>query len=88
MHKKGEVNGSTRLGIKKAGSGRLDNSSGTNATGAGFDMHCAAVTGDHPDSLQIGQPAASGLIMGVADIISGSGTFATKFTITGHDIFS
>ena len=81
------MNGSTRLWVP-TGSGRLDNSSGTDAAGAGIDMRSAAITGHCPNSLQIGQPTTTGLVMGVADIISGSRAFATNFTITGHDIFS
>jgi hypothetical protein len=69
-------------------SGWLDDSPGTNATGADFNMCSAAITGDRPNSLQIGQPAATGLVMGVADIISGRGAFATNFTISGHNSIS
>jgi hypothetical protein len=76
------------LVMKKPGSGRLNNSPGTNTTGADLDMHRAAITGHHSNVLQVGQPAATGLVMGVADVIPGRGAFATNFTITGHDIFS
>ena len=72
----------------KTGSGRFNNSTGTDTAGTGLHMHGGTITGYHMNSLQIGQPAATGFIMGVANVVSGSGTFATNFTITSHDIFS
>jgi hypothetical protein len=51
-------------------------------------MHGTTVTGEHPHSLQIGQPTTTGLIMGVADVVSCRGAFATNFTSTGHDSIS
>jgi hypothetical protein len=87
--KKGRDDKSTRPYItNKAGSGRLDNGARADATGAGVDVHGAAVGGDHANSLQIGQPATTGLVMGVADVVPGSGAFATNLTITGHDDIS
>ena len=66
------------------GSGRFDYSSGTDTAGAGINANGAAIAGDHADTLQVGQPAATGFIMGVADVVSGGRAFATNFTITGH----
>jgi hypothetical protein len=86
--KKGEMKRSTRLSQKKRGSGRLDNSPGTDAAGADIGMHGAAAAGEHPHSLEVGQPTATGLIMGVADVISRRGAFAANFTSTGHDRIS
>jgi hypothetical protein len=71
--------------MEQTGSGGLNNSPGTNATGADFNVRRTAIPGNRPDSLQVRQPAATGLVMGVADIISGRGAFATNFTISGHN---
>jgi hypothetical protein len=47
-------------------------------------MHSTAIAVEHPNSLQVRQPATTGLIMGVADVVPGGGAFATDFTNTGH----
>jgi hypothetical protein len=65
-------------------SGRLDNSAGANAAGADIGMHSAAIAVEHPNSLQVGQPTTTGLIIGVADVVPGGGAFATYLTYTGH----
>jgi hypothetical protein len=74
--------------MTKTGSSRLDNSTGTDTTGTDIHMHRAAGTGNCSDSLQIRQPAPTGFVVGMADIIPGRGAFATNFTNMGHDIFS
>jgi hypothetical protein len=51
-------------------------------------MHGPAVGGHHPNPLQIGQPATTGLVVGVADVVTGRRAFAADFTITGHDNIS
>jgi len=79
------MNRSTRPPIQQPGkSGRLNNSTGADAAGAGTDMNGTTILSYHPNSLQVWQPPTTGLVMSVADVIAGSGTFATNFTITGH----
>jgi hypothetical protein len=51
-------------------------------------MHRAAVGGDHAHALQVRQPATTGLVVGVADVISSGRALATNFALTGHDGFS
>ncbi len=69
-------------------SGRFHNSARADATGTGIDPHSVTAVGYGTDFLQVGQPAAAILIMGMTDVISGSRLFSTNITDTGHNIFS
>jgi len=69
-------------------SGRFDDCAGTDATGTDTNTYSASTVGYSPNFLQVGQPAAPVLIMGMADIIARRRSFSTNFTYTSHDIFS
>lgn len=81
MLKNAEYEKKSRVSVSGKG---LDNSAGTNATSAGIYMGGTAIGANHPYSLQIGQPATAGFIMGVADTVAGERAFATDCACTGH----
>lgn len=69
-------------------SGRFHNGTRADATGTGIDSYRPPAVGYGADFLQVGQPAAAILIMGMTDVISGSRFLPTNLTYTGHNIFS
>ena len=66
--------------------GRFYNLPGTQATGANPDMNTVPALGGHSDALQVGKPAPSGLVVGMADVITGNWTFAADLTFFCHGI--
>jgi hypothetical protein len=48
-------------------------------------MNAVAALGGHSNPLQIGEPAAPGFIMGMADVITGYRPLAANFTFFSHD---
>jgi hypothetical protein len=62
---------------------RLNDSPGANAASA--DTHLPAAAGyGHADLLQVWQPATSGFVVGVTDIIAGFRLLAAYFTYISH----
>ncbi len=64
--------------------GRFNYSAGTYTTGANPHLFIVASRDCNPYALQIWQPASSGLIMSMTDIVSGDRTFATYFALLSH----
>lgn len=64
----------------------LDNVTGTNATGAGFDRLDTAVS-DCFDFLKIRVPHGTGFVVGMAHIITEAGAFTANIAFSGHNIF-
>ncbi len=66
----------------------FDNGTGPNTPGAGVYPHDLSFIGNRSYFLDIRQPTPTVLVMGMTDVIAGSRTFATDFTLSGHNIFS
>ena len=64
---------------------RFYHSTGTDAAGTYTNLLGAAANGSNPNLLQIGQPTTPGLVVGVADIVSGNWLFAAYFTLFRHN---
>ena len=65
-------------------SGRFDYSPRTDTAGTDPCLSHSAGVGDHADSLQVGEPASSRLVMCVGYIVPGNGTLPANLTYLGH----
>lgn len=60
---------------------RFGYKAGTNAAGANFNGGNAAVF-NGSDFLKVGAPDSTGLVVGVADIVTEAGAFSANFTFS------
>ena len=66
--------------LKSMLDGRFNHGAGANATGTNSDALGIAAVGGDSDCLQVRQPTTTGLIVGMADVISGGGLLAAQIT--------
>ena len=72
-------------GVKPVrGSGRFDYGAGTDAAGAYAYGLAVAAGCRHPDFLQIRKPAPTVFVVGMANVVAGSGFFSANFTFFRH----
>ena len=74
--------------MKKENSGGFNHRAGTDTAGAGIDPHRAAAGIDRPHILQVRQPTAAGLVVGMTDIIAGQRSLSTNITYACHKYIS
>jgi hypothetical protein len=87
--KKGGMNNQPALvAMKRHGSGRFNHRAGTDTAGADIDPHRAASGIDRPHILQVRQPTAAGLVVGMTDIVAGYRPFSTNIAYACHEYIS
>ena len=69
------------MGLRNRMSDGFGNETGADAAGANLDGGDTAVF-HRSDFLEVGKPDCTGLVVGVADIVTEAGAFSTNFTFS------
>ena len=69
------------MGLRNKMSDDFGNETGADAAGANLDGRDAAVF-HSSDFLEVGTPDGTGLVVGVADIVTEAGAFSANFTFS------